>query len=82
MSLKVSRETAARLERLAVRRRVSKSALLREALERTLRRATAEAEPSAYDLMRDSLGAVDSGHHDLSFNKDHLSGYGRSRSRR
>lgn len=82
LSLKVPPETAARLARLAARRRIPKSAILREALERALRRADEETSPSVHDLMVESLGVVDSGVGDLSFNKSHLAGYGRRRSGR
>ena len=75
LTLKVPSETAARLERLAGRRRVSKSAVMREALEEKLRKA-ADA-PSLHDVMKQAIGALDSGKRDLGHNPKHLEGFGR-----
>ena len=75
LTLKVPTDTAARLERLAMRRRVSKSAVVREALDEKLRRS-ADA-PSLHDVMKHSLGVVDSGVRDLGHNPKHLAGFGR-----
>lgn len=75
LTLKVPNETVVRLERLALRRRVSKSAVVREALEEKLRR-TADT-PSLHDVMKHSLGVVDSGVGDLGHNPKHLAGFGR-----
>jgi hypothetical protein len=52
LTLKLSTDTAARLERMARRHRTTKSAVMREALEDRLR-APAN-EPSVYDLMTTS----------------------------
>jgi hypothetical protein len=75
LTLKVPAETAARLERLAARRRVSKSAVVREALDEKLRKS-ADA-PSLHDVMKHSLGVLDSGVRDLGHNPEHLAGFGR-----
>jgi hypothetical protein len=75
ITLKVSQETAARLEQMALRLRTSKSAVIREALEEKLRERS--TEPSLYDLMKSSIGAVDSGVIDLGHNPKHLAGFGR-----
>ena len=75
MTLKVPAEMAARLERLALRRRVSKSTVMREALEEKLRK-TADA-PSLHDAMKHSIGVLDSGVRDLGHNPKHLAEFGR-----
>lgn len=75
ITLKVSSEIAARLSKLAARRRTTKSALIRKALEKMLREST--AEPSLYDLMKATIGSVDSGVTDLGHNPKHLAGFGR-----
>ena len=75
ITLKVPAETAARIARIAARRRVSKSTVVREALEEKLREST--DEPSVHDLMKSDLGAVDSGVRDLGHNPKHLSGFGK-----
>ncbi len=78
MTVKLPDELAVRLEKRAKRLGVSKSALLRESLERDLGRdAVVEEEPSAYDLMKDGCGCVDSGVTDLATNPKHMEGFGR-----
>ena len=74
LTLKLSTDAAARLERMATRRRTTKSAVMREALEDKLR-ASAN-EPSVYDLMKASIGSIDSGIRDLGHNPVHLKGFG------
>jgi predicted transcriptional regulator len=74
LTLKLSTKTAARLNRMASRRRTTESAILREALEDKLR-ASAD-EPSVYDLMKASLGSIDSGIRDIGRNPIHLKGFG------
>lgn len=75
VTLKVPPETAARLERLALRRRMSKSAIVREALEEKLR--ASPDRPSLHDAMKASLGVLDSGVRDLGHDPKHLTGFGR-----
>lgn len=75
ISLKVSHETAARLHRVAVRRRVAKSVVVREALDHELRQSPCGL--SLLDLMKPSIGAIDSGMPDLGHNPKHLEGFGR-----
>jgi len=75
LTLKVPADTAARLERLAASRRMSKSAVIREALEEKLGQSLVAA--SLHDLMKSSLGILDSGVSDLGHNPKHLAGFGR-----
>jgi hypothetical protein len=56
------------------RRHKTKSAAVREALKDKLR-ASAN-EPSVYDLVKASVGSIDSGIRDLGHNPNHLSGFG------
>jgi predicted transcriptional regulator len=74
LTLKLPANTAARLERMAARRRMTKSAVMREALEEKLR--SSANEPSVYDLMKASVGSIDSGIRDLGHNPRHLKGFG------
>lgn len=74
LTLKVSTTTSARLDRLAARRRTTKSAIMREALDEKLR--SSANEPSVYDLMKASVGSIDSGLRDLGHNPAHLKGFG------
>jgi predicted transcriptional regulator len=74
LTLKLSTDTATRPERMASRRRTTKSAVMREALEDKLR-ASAN-EPPVYDLMKATIGSIDSGIRDLGHNPVHLKGFG------
>jgi Arc/MetJ-type ribon-helix-helix transcriptional regulator len=75
MTLKLPPQTARRLTQAAARRRVSKSAFVRELLESKLDRL--RDEPTLSDLMQPTLGALDSGKSDLGHNPRHLEGFGR-----
>lgn len=69
-----------RLAELARRRGVSKSVLVREAIEAKI---AAEAEgagrrpASLLEALGDSVGSIASGKRDLASNKKHLRGFGR-----
>jgi len=79
LTVKLPEELAIRLEKRAKRLGVSKSSLLRESLERDLGggNGVVEEEPSAYDLMKDGCGCVDSGVTDLATNPKYMEGFGR-----
>jgi len=74
LTLKVPREMAQKLEAVAVRKRVPKSMLMREALDVFLSRQ--KAKPSLYDRMKGGIGCISSGKGDLSTNPAHMKGYG------
>lgn len=74
LTLKLSVGTAARLQRMAERRRTTKSAVMREALEDKLR--SSANEPTVFELMKASAGSIDSGIRDLGHNPAHLKGFG------
>ncbi|MBI3930235.1 MAG: ribbon-helix-helix protein, CopG family [Armatimonadetes bacterium] len=74
LSLKLSEELDARLEDQARRMGTSKSALVRDAIERMLMESRIDA--TFADLARDLSGCVD-GPSDLSTSRRHLRGYGR-----
>ncbi|MGJ3241632.1 MAG: ribbon-helix-helix protein, CopG family [Opitutales bacterium] len=79
LTVKLPDELAIRLEKRAKRLGVSKSSLLRDSLERGLGGdvGTVEEEPSAYDLMKEGCGCVDSGVTDLATNPKYMEGFGR-----
>lgn len=79
VTVKLPDELAIRVEKRAMRLGVSKSALLRDSLERSLGgdAGAVEEEPSAYDLMKDGFGCVESGVGDLATNPKHMEGFGR-----
>ncbi len=74
VTLKLPPEIDAALEAVSVRRRTSKSAVLREALERELARE--RSRPTVFDLIQDSIGCIESGAGDLATNPRHMDGYG------
>jgi predicted DNA-binding protein len=68
-----------RLAALARRRGVSKSVLVREAIEAKIANeaATPAAPANLIEALGESVGSIRSGKRDLARNKKHLQGYGR-----
>ena len=75
VSLKMPEELLARLAAAARRRGVSRSAVVRDALESYLN-PTAEGDGAAADLASDLVGSLE-GPTDLSYNRKHMRGFGR-----
>ena len=75
LSLKMPEELATRLAAAARRRGMTRSALVRNALESYLRTASV-GSGSAADLARDLIGAVE-GPRDLSERSKQMKGFGR-----
>ena len=75
ISLKVPDDLLAQLEREAKARRMTKSMLVRESLEKALR-PTAPGASSCYDLARDLAGAVKGLPRDLAHNPKYMDGFG------
>ena len=76
ISLKLPDELLAELEREAKARRMTKSALVRESLEKALRDAPCDAVASCYDLARDLAGSVKGFPRDLADNPKYMKGFG------
>ena len=76
ISLKMPRRLALEVSEAARRRGVSRSALIREALEAFLLAERADQPVSALTLATDFAGAF-SGPADLSVNPNHMHGFGR-----
>ena len=76
LSVKLPDALDTRVAAIARRRRMSKSALVRSALERLSAQRGQPRSGSALDLARDLAGCV-SGPADLSVNKTHLKNFGR-----
>ena len=76
ITVKLPRPLGARLSRAVIRRRSTRSAVVREAIEAYLAAETATGEGSCYDLASDLAGCV-SGPADLSSNRRRMRGYGR-----
>lgn len=75
ISLKMPRRLAAELSEAARRRGVSRSALIRQAIEAYLRAEEAEEPVSAFARSADFAGAFP-GPADLSVNSDYMRGFG------
>jgi predicted transcriptional regulator len=75
ISLKLPDDLLAQLEREARARRVTKSLVVRESLEKALR-GQSPAIASCYDLARDLAGAVKGLHKDLADNPKYMEGFG------
>ena len=75
LTVKVPEELDLKLTAVAARRRESKSALIRAALDHIVESSEAITPNSCLDLAKDLIGSVE-GPADLSYNKKHLKGYG------
>ncbi len=76
ITVKIPRVLAERLRRAVVRRRSTRSAVVRGAIEALLAADAGPAEGSCYDLSSDLAGSL-TGPADLSSNRRRLKGYGR-----
>ena len=76
LTVKVPEELDLKLSAVAAKRRESKSALIRAALDHILKSSEAITPNSCLDLAKDLSGSVE-GPSDLSYNSKHLKGYGR-----
>jgi hypothetical protein len=76
ISLKLPDDLLALLESEAEARRVTKSLLIRESLEKALRTQSRAGEPSCYDLARDLAGSVKGLPEDLAENPKYMEGFG------
>ncbi len=76
ISLKLPDTLLARLEEEARVRRITKSELVREGIERVLDGNRVAEEASCYNLGRDLAGSLKGLPADLATNPDHLEGFG------
>ena len=76
ISLKLPEDLLADLEREAKARRVNKSVLIRESVEKALRHRSRRDAVSCYDLARDLAGAVKGLPRDLASNPKYMEGFG------
>jgi predicted transcriptional regulator len=73
MTIRITRKQSARVSRLAKAKRVSRSEVVRQAID-TLDR---QASRTALEAWRDAVGIITDGPRDLSTNPRHLKGFGR-----
>jgi len=76
ISLRLPDELLAQLDTESKARRITKSRLVRESLERALRKETSAAAVSCYDLAHDLAGAVKGLPEDLVDNPKYMEGFG------
>ena len=76
LTVKVPEDLDLKLTAVAAKRRESKSALIRAALEHIVKSSEANTPNSCLDLAKDLIGSVE-GPSDLSHGSKHLKGYGR-----
>jgi Arc/MetJ-type ribon-helix-helix transcriptional regulator len=76
LTVKVPEDLDLKLTAVAAKRRESKSALIRAALDLLVKSSEAITPNSCLDLAKDLIGSVE-GPSDLSYSNKHLKGYGR-----
>ena len=77
ISLKLPDDLLDQLEREAKARRVTKSLLVRESLEKAMRARGSEGEASCYDLAQDLAGSIKGLPKDLADNPKYMDDFGR-----
>jgi hypothetical protein len=77
ISLKLPDDLLAQLAKTARARRITKSSLVRESLEKALYEQPRADVASCYDLARDLAGTVKGLPRDLADNPKHMDGFGR-----
>lgn len=77
ISLTLPDDLLARLAGEAKARRVTKSSIIRESLEKALRTTPRAGGPSCYDLARDLAGAIRGLPRDLAEDPQYMEGFGR-----
>jgi predicted DNA-binding protein len=76
ISLKLPDDLLANLEEEARKRRVTKSALVRESLEKAFHQKPASRAVSCYDLARDLAGSIKGLPEDLADHPKYMRGFG------
>ena len=76
ISVKVPEDLDLKLNAVAAKRRETKSAIIRAALDHLVNSSEASTPNSCLDLAKDLIGSIE-GPSDLSYNSKHLKGYGR-----
>lgn len=77
ISLRLPEELLAQLDAEAKARRVTKSRLVRESLEKELRKESSGSSVSCYDLARDLAGSLKGLPEDLADNPEYMEGFGK-----
>ena len=76
IAIKIPEKLDLQLQSLSKRRKMSKSRIVRDAISECLKKEVDDQEWSAYDIMKDGLGIVNSDCDDLGSNSKHMDGFG------
>lgn len=76
ISMRLPDDLITELDREAKARRVTKSQVVRESLEKTLRARSSKRRKSCYDLSSDLAGAVKGLPKDIATNPKYMAGFG------
>lgn len=77
ITCKIPESLNAELEAVAQRKDISKSEVVRQAIEANLEEDKRRGALSAFDVMQDACGIIKGGPRDLATNPRHLKGFGR-----
>jgi len=77
ISLKLPDALLAQLDHEAKARKITKSQLVREGIEKALSKESSTGRVSCYDLARDLAGSVKGLPEDIAVNPDYMDGFGR-----
>lgn len=77
ITCKISDSLNEQLETEASRRLLPKSAIVRKALERSLKSSSHKGEKSAFESVKDLCGIIKDGPADMSANPKYLDGFGK-----
>ena len=77
ITCKIPDELNGRLEAEAERKLLSKSDIVREALERSLQHCRSSQKPTAFDRVKDLCGIIKDGPTDLSTNPKYMKDFGK-----
>ena len=77
ITCKIPESLDAEIEAVAAKRGVSKSVVVRDAIEASLAEQKRRAGLSAYDVMKNACGIIRRGPRDLATNPKHMKGFGR-----
>ena len=76
ITCKIPRQLDALLAAEARKKRVSKSQIVREAIQDRVKRRKGKEAPRAIDLVKDLMGSIKGGPRDISTNPKYLEGFG------
>jgi len=77
ITCRIPEKMDAELDAVAEKRKVPKSAVVREAIAANLQEQTKQGRLSAYDVMKEACGVVKIGRRDLATNAKYMKGFGR-----